>query len=351
MRIQKKSGLQLGMIILTVLSSSFDGSQSWTFFAGGLYTDFSTNGAGPNPESTFQTPFTAGSLTKLWCRVKTAASGASTVVLRQNSANASNTFSIGSGLTGAFSDSTPHTDIINSGDLLDVAITPGSTALVITILAVTFTASSNTQTVVNAIAAVNTGSISFNTNYFGSFFGVTSFNASPYNTTEANSKTRQRKSMTASGMMVDYLSLSGGVPTTVTSRKNGANGNMIISINGSTSGIFQDTTAGHSDSLSAGDDFNCTFKFTSSSGGEILIMIGCYMTSTNGDVIFCCSNDELSSFNTSVTTYAGLAGGLETTQSTETNAQVLVNTAYKFSSLTTNVISNGCYIGICPQLI
>jgi hypothetical protein len=45
-------------------------------------------------------------------------------------------------------------------------------------------------------------------------------------------------------------------------------------------------------------------------------------------------------FNTSVTTYAGLSGGLEITDSTETNTQVLVNFAYLFSQLLANVSSN-----------
>ena len=41
-----------------------------------------------------------------------------------------------------------------------------------------------------------------------------------------------------------------------------------------------------------------------------------------------------------VTVYYGLAGSLDTLQSTETNAQVTVNNAFKFSELTCNVTSN-----------
>jgi hypothetical protein len=62
--------------------------------------------------------------------------------------------------------------------------------------------------------------------------------------------------------------------------------------------------------------------------------------STNGDVIFSCTNDVLTSFNTSVTNYFGLAGSLVTGQTTETNAQVMANNAFKFSQLTCNVTSN-----------
>jgi len=40
----------------------------------------------------------------------------------------------------------------------------------------------------------------------------------------------------------------------------------------------------------------------------------------------------ITSINTSVTVYCGLAGSLDTLQSTETNAQVTVNNAFKFST-------------------
>jgi hypothetical protein len=67
----------------------------------------------------------------------------------------------------------------------------------------------------------------------------------------------------------------------------------------------------------------------------------CDFTSTNGDCIFACATDDpVRSINTSVTAYYGLAGSLDTSQSTETNAQVTVNNAFKFSQLTCNVTSN-----------
>ena len=50
--------------------------------------------------------------------------------------------------------------------------------------------------------------------------------------------------------------------------------------------------------------------------------------------------NNVSAVNTSVTAYYGLAGSLDTSQSTETNAQVTVNNAFKFSQLTCNVTSN-----------
>ena len=80
-------------------------------------------GSGPNlnnvsaggSETDAQTPFPAGTISNLWCRVKTAPTANSTLVLRKNGANGNETFSIGANTTGAFSDATD-TDSIGSGD-------------------------------------------------------------------------------------------------------------------------------------------------------------------------------------------------------------------------------------------
>jgi hypothetical protein len=70
-------------------------------------------------------------------------------------------------------------------------------------------------------------------------------------------------------------------------------------------------------------------------------MITADYISTNGDCIFACQNAAGTSFNTSITQYFGLSGSLVSGQSTETNAQVTVNTAFQFSQLTCNITSNG----------
>lgn len=94
---------------------------------------------------------TAGTISNLWCRVKIAATANSTVVLRKNSANGNETFSIGANTTGAFSDATD-TDLTASGDKIAVGITPGGTALVITIIAATFTPTNMSNTVTHMLS-------------------------------------------------------------------------------------------------------------------------------------------------------------------------------------------------------
>jgi hypothetical protein len=104
-------------------------------------------GSGPNlnlnnvstggSETDAQTPFPLV-LSQTYGVVSTTATANSTVVLRKNGANGNETFSISANATGAFSDAT-ETDSTASGDKIAVGITPGSTALVITIIAATFT--------------------------------------------------------------------------------------------------------------------------------------------------------------------------------------------------------------------
>jgi hypothetical protein len=124
-------------------------------------------------------------------------------------------------------------------------------------------------------------------------------------------------------------------PVTFRSRKNGANGNMVISASVSQTGLLQDTS-GHTDSLAVGDDFDISYQYSEGSGTTAQVLQGAWLTNSNGDSIYSCANDQGISFNTSVTAYAGLCGGLEVTQSTETNAQVTVNSAFTFSQLLAN---------------
>jgi hypothetical protein len=299
-------------------------------------------GSGPNlnnvsaggSETDAQTPFSAGTISNLWCRVKTAATANSTVVLRKNGANGNETFSIGANTTGAFSDATD-TDSIASGDKIAVGITPGSTALVITIIAATFTSTNMSNTVTHMLSFQDLSSQPTTTGtYYSTPSGVTAYKTSSYNSTEANSKLRMRKAFTVNNFATF---ITGGSGDTLSSRKNGANGNITANLNVGSAQLVQDTT--HSDNLAVGDDFD--WQFSDTGTNYSYDFYSCDFTSTNGDCIFACAtHDPVTSINTSVTAYYGLAGSLHTSQSTETNAQVTVNNAFKFSELTCNVTSN-----------
>ena len=262
----------------------------------------------------------------------------STVVLRKNGANGNETFSIGANTTGAFSDATD-TDSIASGDKIAVGITPGSTALVITIIAATFSSTNMSNTVTHMLSFQDLSSQPTVTGtYYSTPSGVTAYKTSSYNSTEANSKLRLRKAFTVNNFATFVTGGGGG---TLNSRKNGANGNITVNLNVGSAQLVQDTT--HSDNLAVGDDFD--WQFSDTGTNYSYDFYSCDFTSTNGDCIFACATDDpVTSINTSVTAYYGLAGSLDTSQSIETNAQVTVNNAFKFSQLTCNVTSNSIII-------
>lgn len=274
---------------------------------------------------------TAGTLTKLWARVITGnTSGSSTVTLRQNTANATNTFSIAQGATGAFSDTTPHNDTINGGDLIDIAVTAGSSELVFSIMAATYTTSSSTLSKVGAIW--NTGFPGGNNTIF-----IIPIGSNGGSATEAPTKLRMRKSFTSQNATFNVGINSTSSAVIVASRKNGANGNISISCTAGTTGLFEDDTAGHSDSLALGDDYD--FFFTTPATGTFNPnWISIELTSSNNDICFAASSDIGQQFSTSSTSNIPLCGELFV-PGTETSSQVTVNNAYIFSQLGCNVLS------------
>ncbi|MGB6527039.1 MAG: hypothetical protein WBF33_02930, partial [Candidatus Nitrosopolaris sp.] len=139
--------------------------------------------------------------------------------------------------------------------------------------------------------------------YYSTPSGVTAYKTSSYNSTEANSKLRMMKAFTVNNFATFVTGGGGG---TLNSRKNG---DITANLNVGSAQLVQDTT--HSDNLAVGDDFDRQFSDTGTS--YCYDSYSCDFTSTNGDCIFACATDDpLTSINTSVTAYYGLAGSLDT---------------------------------------
>jgi hypothetical protein len=87
------------------------------------------------------------------------------------------------------------TDSTASGDKIAVGITPGSTALIITIIAATFS-----STDMSSDTMVSFQDLSSQPSITGTYYStpsrVTAYKTSSYNSTEANSKLRMRKAFT-----------------------------------------------------------------------------------------------------------------------------------------------------------
>ncbi|MFZ0515243.1 MAG: hypothetical protein WAM14_26840 [Candidatus Nitrosopolaris sp.] len=197
-----------------------------------------------------------------------------------------------------------------------------------TIIAATFSSTNMSNTVTHMLSFQDLSSQPTVTGtYYSTPSGVTAYKTSSYNSTEANSKLRMRKAFTVNNFATFVTGGGGG---TLNSRKNGANGNITVNLNVGSAQLVQDTT--HLDNLAVGDDFD--WQFSDTGTNYSYDFYSCDFTSTNGDCIFACATDDpITSINTSVTAYYGLAGSLDTLQWTETNVQVTVNNAFKSLNL------------------
>lgn len=306
------------------------------------FTDSSTNWVtinqtadGSNQESDVPCVYRSSGIgSQLWMNVTTNTKGATiTIKFRKNSGNGNQTFSIGSNTTGVFTDAV-HTDSINAGDTIDIQLgftTSGN--FLPTIISFTFAATTNTVS--------RTGTTNLNTYSTASktFFSTPIGNDFAAQTLEPQCKNRQRRAMTIKNCQVFVFSNSNTNAATVHSRKNGANGNLSVSIGAGTTGNIEDTT--HSDSVAAGDDFCYSCVTGAGTVSMEIDLIFADFISTNGDGILSICNDSNQSVNTSVTTYWGLAGDLTTSINTESQAQGSLNMSYAIQELTINVQTNG----------
>lgn len=191
----------------------------------------------------------AGTLTKLWAYISANSldSGTTTIKIRITGSDGSNSLSIASGATGEFEDAS-NSDAIAAGDLVNVQIITSGTSGSISprTIAVIYTPSGthNFKLLSESIASGIAQGAS-TTNYLGAF-GV-----NLANTTEANAQFKIRSSGTLRNGWCRVSANTRSDSTTLISRINGANGNILISIPSSATGSFDD--ASNTDTISDGD--------------------------------------------------------------------------------------------------
>lgn len=280
----------------------------------------------------------SGTLSNFWIRVTTNTnSNSTTLTFIKNGLNGNESISVNANTTGTFTD-TLDTDGIAANDLVSMKMVFGTTGITFQMSILAFTFASDIDTVTKMLSTLNqdvTNNTSSNT-YFRSAFGNTTGSIS---NTEAQCKNRQRKAGKYRNCGVHVRTNTSANASTWRSRKNGANGLISISIGAGTTGDVTDTA--NSDSVSPGDDF-CYSHTTGASTVNIEITWAIIdFASTAQDSIHSSSYDGGITINTAVTDYWALAGDLNTPLSTESDSQILVNSAYTFSELTINVQSNG----------
>lgn len=173
------------------------------------------------------------------------------------------------------------------------------------------------------------------TRYAGCFSGGLSVSD-----TEAN---KQRTFRTAGVLSMLYVRVSsngitGTTPTVICLRKNGANGNMVVSIPSGATGEFRD--AGATDSVAAGDEINYSIV-AGTSGSSIAIYTISTSFSATSNTVSVLGHSTLVTFTSALTVIYFPPSGYSTSYSTiELNRQVQSNTAGTLKNLFVYVSTN-----------
>lgn len=212
-------------------------------------------GAESGAEMRVETP---GVFSGFGVRVNVNTRGASSYTFRKNGADGNQALSVGASATGLFRDTT-NTDAVVAGDRVCYTWTTGAggTSYQDRPFFVNFEASSGDVTLLAASesATFSTAS-STNPMPLSGTFGA--------GQTEAHVELKFWKGGTLNKLTVNIATNTRSDTTTLKSRKNGADGNLVISIGANQTGIFTDTT--NSDTLADGDLANLTLVLGAGTG-------------------------------------------------------------------------------------
>lgn len=248
----------------TIIGFSTDssGGGSLTPTAGPLYVTFN-NEKSATPELDAQLKI-RGAATLRNMRVSvisnTFSAGPSAIITRINGVSGNMTVSIGAGISGAFSDLS-NTDTLAAGDLFDWMITtPGSGTGVLTVgsIANEFETSGQAFT-----QLVGSGGSPQNVNQGATTFPVCC-GTGAFTTENTGAQWAAVETATISDAQVRVKTNTASGAATVKSRKNGADGNILISVTAGSTGLFEDIT--HTDSIVAGDLINFSFSVAAGTG-------------------------------------------------------------------------------------
>jgi hypothetical protein len=212
-------------------------------------------------ESARQIPWRqAGTFSKLRLRLNSnSLSAGGTFNFRIGGADGNQSVTIPASTTGEFIDSS-NTDAVSAGDLVNgrLLAAAGTGSAAIAVAGVNFEGDSSVDYVTYGAGMASTYSTASTTVYLPiAGLGAT------MTTTEANQKTAFRCNGTLKNGYANVQTNGRGTNSTLRSRVNGANGNIVVTITASTTGVFEDTT--NTDSVSSGDDIN--FSLTTGTGG------------------------------------------------------------------------------------
>ena len=243
--------------------------------------------------------------------------------------------SITASTTGYFQDLT-HSDTIAAGDKWNWQITTGATGTSLTFkqVSVIFKANTNTYTQLMVLLAATYAD---NTTHFEVLNGTGNGTV----TVEANVKNRILESASLKNGFANITANDVTLASTIQTRKNAANGTVAISVTGSTTGFFEDTS--HTDSTTSGDDWDWTIVVPSVSGSHSITVrsVGLGYESTGGISLLMGCGGGTAAQNSSTFYAAGTILGSQT----EANQQIHIDEALTWSNATLYITANGIAAG------
>lgn len=277
-------------------------------------------------EATVQvTSRTVGTYTKLYISVPTNTfTGTGTVRFRKNTANGNQSASIPAATTGEFQDSS-NNDAVASGDNVNYIVTTTAGANSFTVYGITTIFTANTNTVTKLIQNSNTAATTSlaSTRFMGAAGSALS------DGTETRTQFKNRTTATLLNFYIDVLANARTSATTFGSRKNTANGNLVVSVPIAGTGIFEDTV--NSDSLVSGDLFNY-YSTTGAGVGAVSWDANGTDFSTTNNKSHCMSSGVNGAIAAATTTYYPI-GGDQNVNATESLIQLRANFAHTASNL------------------
>lgn len=273
-----------------------------------------------------------GTLSNMYVRVSTNAKNLATPIrLRKNLANANQNVSITGNITGVFEDTT-NTDTVAAGDELDYQFTFPNVAgnQVFDVMSLIFL-SSTSDTVVPIISWRTITVNLTTTTVYQPISGLCDF----INSVENNANAKIQTDCTLRYLFIQMPTRTIGTAT-VRLRKNGANGNSVISASSGT-GMFEDLSG--IDAITAGDNVCISAVASTASGTRTIVMLGLTMITTDNKFFLGGVDANLTegtiAFNT--TTYIPITGR-PVRQTTENNAKMKTRIAsLDLTNLTVNV--------------
>lgn len=256
----------------------------------------------------------------------------STFTFRKNGANGNQVISIGSGITGEFTDST-HTDAVVSGDLCNVQEALGATGTTLNVISVSglFNAASNrtVRYVFNRIPAANALSNSTQ------FVCITGFFAFDNTNTEGNTQAHMKVGGSWSNYCWKVTANAKTVSSTGTMRLNGANTAVTMSVGAGVTGNIEDTT--HSFS-SVVDDLVCQALFYGNDANNLTAALTAIDFTVTGNILqyFCQFANH--SFNHADTEFSSFLGeyGVNTPETQWQNRPLIAGTVSMMSMTLVN---------------